>query len=110
MGPLFYYFSEFLNLSWMKSDKNVRAPSILRVTKRFNEVSVSIFHHMFAGSMKRKLTLHWDLEEYSLSINVTELTVPCNYVFPEKCCKATLKSVKDVSRHWINFFIPVLFL
>lgn len=32
-------FSEFLNLSWMKSDKNVRAPNILRVTKRFNEVS-----------------------------------------------------------------------
>lgn len=30
---------EFLNLSWMKSDKNVRAPNILRVTKRFNETS-----------------------------------------------------------------------
>ncbi|XP_068694314.1 ras-specific guanine nucleotide-releasing factor 2-like isoform X2 [Montipora foliosa] len=30
---------EFLNLSWMKSDKSVRAPNILRVTKRFNETS-----------------------------------------------------------------------
>ena len=34
------FFSEFVNLSWMKPDKNERAPNILRVTKRFNEVSV----------------------------------------------------------------------
>ncbi|XP_028407100.1 ras-specific guanine nucleotide-releasing factor 2-like [Dendronephthya gigantea] len=30
---------EFLNLSWMKADKEVRAPNILRVSQRFNEVS-----------------------------------------------------------------------
>ena len=41
MASPFCYFSEFLNLSWMKPDKNARAPGILRVTKRFNEVCVS---------------------------------------------------------------------
>ena len=33
--------SEFLNLSWMKTDKEIRAPNILKVSQRFNEVSVS---------------------------------------------------------------------
>ena len=42
MRVLFLYFSEFLNLSWMKPDKNVRAPNILRVTKRFNDVSLRV--------------------------------------------------------------------
>ncbi|XP_077868755.1 ras-specific guanine nucleotide-releasing factor 1-like [Saccoglossus kowalevskii] len=32
-------YEEFLNQSWMKSDKAVRAPYIMAVTKRFNEVS-----------------------------------------------------------------------
>ena len=43
MASPFCYFSEFLNLSWMKPDKNARAPGILRVTKRFNEVRVCVY-------------------------------------------------------------------
>ncbi|CAB4031438.1 ras-specific guanine nucleotide-releasing factor 1-like [Paramuricea clavata] len=30
---------EFLNLSWMKTDKEIKAPNILKVSQRFNEVS-----------------------------------------------------------------------
>ena len=30
----------------MKADKNVRAPNILRVTKRFNDVSLRCAHHI----------------------------------------------------------------
>lgn len=35
----------------MKSDKNVRAPNILRVTKRFNEVSLIILLQCIYGTL-----------------------------------------------------------
>ncbi|XP_048583532.1 ras-specific guanine nucleotide-releasing factor 1 isoform X2 [Nematostella vectensis] len=33
---------EFLNLAWMKQDKHIRAPNILRVSQRFNETSALV--------------------------------------------------------------------
>ena len=35
---ILYSYREFLTQSWMKQDKAMRAPNILAVTRRFNEV------------------------------------------------------------------------
>ena len=40
MRAFIFSFSEFLNLSWMKTDKEVKAANILRVSQRFNEVNL----------------------------------------------------------------------
>jgi hypothetical protein len=43
---IYFCFREFLGQAWMKTDKATKAPHIILMTKRFNEVSIIICHHI----------------------------------------------------------------
>jgi hypothetical protein len=44
LNGIYFCFREFLGQAWMKTDKATKAPHIILMTKRFNEVSILLFY------------------------------------------------------------------
>lgn len=95
---LFQYFCrEFLGQAWMKADKATRAPHILLMTKRFNEVSQLVVSEIIRRSnMSTRVAA---IEKWAAVADINRVLHNYNGVL-QICAAFTNSSVFRLKKTW----------
>lgn len=94
---IYVYFREFLGQAWMKPDKEKKAPHILMMTKRFNDIS-----HLVASEILRRRTITDRvavIEKWAVVADITRCLHNFNGVL-QICSAFTNTSIFRLKKTW----------
>lgn len=91
------HFREFLSQAWMKEDKVARAPHIILMTKRFNQVSLLVVSEIIRrSSMSARVAA---IEKWTAVADISRVLRNYNGVL-QICAAFTNSSVYRLRKTW----------